>query len=137
MERLHRLGLTWVLVCLVSIFGTLWTYGEELEVSEKVPELRAEAAVLVDGDTGRILFSENGKVPMAMASTTKIMTCLIALEHTKPKDIVTISKYAASMPDVQLDAVEGDTFYIEDLLYSLMLESHNDVAVAIDRKSVV
>ena len=130
MERFYRLCLTWALVCLVSIFGTLWVYAEEIESPAEI-ELYAQAAVLVDGDTGRILYGKNENIEMAMASTTKIMTCLVALENSKPNDIVTISKYAASMPDVQLNAIEGDTFYIEDLLYALMMESHNDVAVAI------
>ena len=66
-----------------------------------------------------------------MASTTKIMTCILALEKGSPKDIVTVSKYAASMPDVQLNMQSGEQFRLADLLYSLMLESHNDTAVAI------
>ncbi|MEI3266620.1 MAG: serine hydrolase [Frisingicoccus sp.] len=74
---------------------------------------------------------ENEDEPMAMASTTKIMTCLVALENAELSDTVNISEYAASMPDVQLNAVAGDSFRLEDLLYALMLESDNDVAVAI------
>lgn len=66
-----------------------------------------------------------------MASTTKIMTCIIALESGNPDMQITVSKYAASMPDVQLNMKAGDKFYLKDLLYSLMLESHNDTAVAI------
>jgi len=122
--------LTWFLVCLVSIFGTLWVYGEDTEERKEL-ELHAQGAALVDGDTGRLLYGKNEDIPMAMASTTKIMTCLIALENSDMNDKVQISEYAASMPDVQLNAVQGDTFYMKDLLYSLMLESHNDVAVAI------
>ena len=129
-ERFYRLCLTWALVCLVSVFGTLWVRAEEMD-SFPDNQLHAQAAVLVDGETGRILYEKNANKEMAMASTTKIMTCLVALENSKPDDIVTISQYAASMPDVQLNAIEGDVFYIEDLLYALMLESHNDVAVAI------
>ena len=68
---------------------------------------------------------------MAMASTTKIMTCLVALENGAMDDVVEISENAAAMPDVQLDAAAGDHFLMEDLLYALMLESDNDVAVAI------
>ena len=66
-----------------------------------------------------------------MASTTKIMTCLVTLENANLDDVVTVSSYAAKMPDVQLNAREGEQYYLKDLLYSLMLESHNDVAVAI------
>lgn len=130
MERVVKICLTLVLSGLIGLAGTLWAYGEESE--EKDPEnLYARAAVLADGENGRILWEKNGDEPMAMASTTKIMTCLVALENASMDDVVEISEYAASMPDVQLDAVAGDHFFMEDLLYSLMLESHNDVAVAV------
>lgn len=66
-----------------------------------------------------------------MASTTKIMTCIVTLENGNLNDVVTISPYAARMPDVQLNVRAGEQYYLRDLLYSLMLESHNDVAVAI------
>lgn len=66
-----------------------------------------------------------------MASTTKIMTCILALEYGDPDEVVTVSAYAASMPDVQLNAREGEQYYLGDLLYAMMLESYNDVAVAV------
>ena len=67
-----------------------------------------------------------------MASTTKIMTCILALEHMKSEqEIVTASAEAASQPKVRLGVREGQQFYLRDLLYSLMLESHNDSAVMI------
>ena len=97
----------------------------------KKSSLTAKAAALVDASNGRVLYEKNGYEELPMASTTKIMTCIIALENANLDDVVTISKYAASMPDVQLNAVAGEKFYLRDLLYSLMLESHNDVAVAI------
>ncbi len=93
--------------------------------------LYAKAALLMDGENGRVLFGKNEKEAMPMASTTKIMTCIIALEYGNLEDEVTISAYAASMPKVHLGVREGETYYLKDLLYSLMLESHNDVAVAI------
>ncbi len=131
MIRLYRLCLTWICAFIISIAGTLWVNGKEETKNEEVLDLNAKAAVLLDGHTGRVLYGKNEKEPLAMASTTKIMTCLIALENAKLDDKVMISDYAASMPDVQLNAAAGDTFYMKDLLYSLMLESHNDVAVAI------
>ncbi len=131
MERLYRIGLTCVLACVVSFFGTLWVYSMSSKESETDLDLHAQSAILTDGDTSRILYGKNENIPLAMASTTKIMTCLIALENARMDEVVVISDYAASMPDVQLDAKCGDSFYMEDLLYALMLESHNDVAVAI------
>lgn len=93
--------------------------------------LYAQSAVLMDADTGRVLYEKNGYQEMPMASTTKIMTCIIALENGNLDDTVTISKYASTMPDVQLNVRPGEQYRLKDLLYSLMLESHNDVAVAI------
>ena len=93
--------------------------------------LYSTGAVLMDADSGRVLFAKNGKEPYAMASTTKIMTCILALELGEPEQIVTFSDYAASMPDVQMDARAGEQYYLEDLLYSTMLESHNDSAAAV------
>lgn len=93
--------------------------------------LYAKSAVLMDADTGRVLYERNGYEQMAMASTTKIMTLIVTLENADLEGIVTVSSYAASMPDVQLNIREGETYRLKDLLYSLMLESHNDSAVAI------
>ena len=94
-------------------------------------ELYSMSACLMDAESGRVLYGKNADEIRPMASTTKIMTCIIALECGNMKDVVKISKYAASMPDVQLNARTDDEFYLGDLLYALMLESHNDVAVAI------
>lgn len=65
------------------------------------------------------------------ASTTKVMTCILALELAKGDDYVQVSGNAASQPQTRLGMREGQQFYLEDLLYSLMLKSHNDSAVAI------
>ena len=93
--------------------------------------LYASAAVLMDADSGRVLYGKNADTPMAMASTTKIMTCIQVLEHADPDETLTVSSYAASMPKVKLYIKEGEQYRVGDLLYSLMLESHNDTAVAL------
>ena len=116
-----------VIMCLCFAAGA---EAEENTIEE--PEnLYAQSAVLMDADSGRILFAKNGQDERPMASTTKIMTCILALENRKPEDKVTVSAKAASQPEVRLGMREGQQFYLKDLLYSLMLESHNDSAVAI------
>ncbi len=97
----------------------------------KDSELYALSAVLIDGDSGRILYEKDGFTARPMASTTKIMTLIVALEQADPEELVTVSSYAAQMPDVQLGMKEGEQYRLGDLYYSLMLESHNDTAVAI------
>ena len=94
-------------------------------------ELHARAAVLMDADSGRVLYEKNASEQLPMASTTKIMTLLVTLENADLNSIVTVSSYAASMPEVKLHLREGEQYVLIDLLYSLMLESHNDSAVAI------
>lgn len=101
------------------------------EASEVPAGLYSTGAVLMDGDSGRVLFSKNAEETYAMASTTKIMTCILALELGDAQQVVTFSEYAASMPDVQMNAKAGEQYYLKDLLYSTMLESHNDSAVAV------
>lgn len=94
-------------------------------------ELYAKSAVLMDGDSGRILYEKNGHEAMANASTTKILTCILAMENCDMDSVVTVSTNAASQPKVHLGMHSGQTFYMKDLLYGLMLESFNDCAVAI------
>lgn len=103
----------------------------QAERSEDNLKLHALSSLLLDAENNRVLYEENGYQEMPMASTTKIMTCIVTLENADLSDVVTISAYAAKMPDVQLNVRSGEQFYLKDLLYSLMLESHNDVAVAI------
>ncbi|MBQ4283014.1 MAG: D-alanyl-D-alanine carboxypeptidase [Lachnospira sp.] len=93
--------------------------------------LYSKYACLMDADTGRILIGKNANTQVPMASTTKIMTLIIALEYGERDFVCTTSPYAATMPDVQLNAKSKETFVLDDLLYSLMLQSHNDSAVII------
>ncbi len=103
---------------------------QEKEAGEEL-QLYAQAAVLMDADSGRVLYGKNEEAKLPMASTTKIMTCILALEYGSPEEIVEVSSYAASMPKVKLYVKSGEKYYLRDLLYSLMLESHNDSAVVI------
>lgn len=118
------------LVCILTVLLMM-----EISIrvqAEGTPEnLYARSAVLMDADTGRILFGKNDNEVMPMASTTKIMTLLVTLEHADLDEIVEVSARAASMPDVQLHIRKGERYRLQDLCYSLMLESHNDSAVAI------
>lgn len=93
--------------------------------------LYAKSALLMDADSGRILYEKNGYQSMKNASTTKILTCIVALEYGDMSQLCTVSEYAASMPKVHLGMKKDQQFILMDLLYSLMLESHNDSAVVI------
>lgn len=105
--------------------------GESNKQQQPQLQLYAQAAVLMDADSGRVLYGKNEDEVLPMASTTKIMTCILALEYGNLDDIVEVSSYAVSMPKVKLYMKQGEKYRLGDLLYSLMLESHNDSAVAI------
>lgn len=96
-----------------------------------LPKVKAKGAVLIEQESGRVLYEQNGYDPLPMASTTKIMTCILALEKGKADDIVTASKRASQAPPVKLKLKVGEKQRLGDLLYALMLQSDNDVAVAV------
>lgn len=105
--------------------------GTTKKIKDEPGELYARSAVLMDADSGRVLFGKEEDIARPMASTTKIMTCIVALEHMTDNQIVTVSDYASRQPKVHLGVRLGQQFYLKDLLYSLMLESHNDSAVMV------
>ena len=109
--------------------GSLSVYANETSL-EKL-DLYAQSAVLMDAESGRILYEKDADKILPMASTTKIMTCILALENGCMEDYAMASSYAESMPKVKLNVKAGEYYKLEDLLYSLMLESHNDAAVVI------
>lgn len=101
------------------------------EEKSTTSQLYAHAAVLMDADNGRILLGKNEDEPLAMASTTKIMTCILALELGNIEDVAEVSAYGANQPKVHMGAKKGEAYRIGDLLHALMLESYNDAAVII------
>lgn len=126
-KRRNRAG--FFLGILLLLFGSMPAAAARQESEPN--QLFATAACLMDGDTGRVLFGKRETDPMEMASTTKIMTCILALENGGEQAVATASAQAAAAPKVHLGVYEGEQFLLGDLLYSLMLESHNDAAVMI------
>ena len=91
----------------------------------------ARGAVLIEADTGTVLFGQDENRQLPMASTTKVMTALIALENAELTDLVTAGKNASGVAGTSLYLSVGETLTLEQLLYGLMLRSGNDAAVAI------
>ena len=125
------LTVTFAFIFLISHPAFLLHCFAQEENTEVNLNLYAQSAVLMDADSGRVLYGKNEEQIMPMASTTKIMTCIVALENADMEDFVKVSSYAAGMPKVKLTMQEGEYYRLGGLLYSLMLESHNDTAVAI------
>ena len=105
--------------------------SSSLYANEVPGTIYSKGSVLIEKDSKRVLYEKNAHEKMAMASTTKIMTCIVAIESGKLDEIVTVSGRAARAPKVKLNLKKGEKQKLGDLLYSLMLESHNDTAVAI------
>jgi D-alanyl-D-alanine carboxypeptidase len=96
-----------------------------------VPQITSEGAVLMDADTGALLYSKNSETKYYPASITKLMTALLVAERTNLSDTVTFSKAATTNLEagaVTLNMTEGDKLTVEQSLYGLMLKSANDVA---------
>ncbi len=91
----------------------------------------ARAAILIEAETGRILYEKNAHEPLPMASTTKVMTALVALENASLSDTVTAGKNAFGVPGTSIYLSEGEQLSMEEMLYGLLLCSGNDAAVAI------
>lgn len=116
--------------CLAVFAAAVLFLLQPASVSAEEPkEIQARAACLMDGDSGRVLYGKEETVPLPMASTTKIMTCILVLEKGDLTAVTAASQKAASQPKVHLGVTKGEGFLVQDLLYSLMLESHNDSAV--------
>ena len=117
---------------IVSIFIYIIVCSIQIcEVSANDLKLNAKAAVIMDAQSGKILYGKSKDRKMPNASTTKILTCLYVLEHCDLDQMAVVSKNAAIQPKVRLGVREGEAYKVKDLLYGLMLESYNDCAVVL------
>ena len=91
----------------------------------------AKAAVLIERSTGNILLAAQENLPLPMASTTKVMTALLAMELGDPDAVVTVGRNAYGVPGTSIYLSEGERITLRDLLYGLLMASGNDAAVAI------
>ena len=117
-----------VLLCVCLIWVSL-PLSPHAEVS--APSLSAKSAVLIEADSGTVILSRNADLRLPMASTTKIMTALVALELAAPDTVITVDACAVGVEGSSIYLVEGEELTLEQLLYALLLESANDAAVAI------
>lgn len=116
------------------ILITIMTFTGILPVSSfaaEAPELIAESAVLIDAKSGEVLYDKVKDYQEYPASTTKIMTALLALENLSLDDVVTVSYNASYTEGSRIYLFEGEHVTVEQLLYAMMLESANDAAIAL------
>ena len=91
----------------------------------------AKACIIIDEASGRVLLSHNAEAALPMASTTKVMTALLAIELGDLDAPVTCSRNAFGVPGTSIYLAEGETLTLREMLYGLMLASGNDAATAI------
>ena len=119
-----RRWLIWILLLIILLPCGHAAASEELGID-------ARAAVLIDAASGRILYAQNENEMLPMASCTKIMTALLALENSSLEETVTAGKNAHGVTGTSIYLSEGESLSMEQMLYGLMLRSGNDAAVAI------
>ncbi len=120
-----------VLYCIISaifigVFVPFSAHAEGLDIS-----VSASSAVLIEAESGRVLYAKDADKRRPMASTTKIMTALVALENHDLDAPIKIPKEAVGIEGSSLYLTEGETLTLHELLYALMLRSANDAAAAI------
>ncbi len=118
---------TWSKWCL--LFLVLVTTGTVM--GDELPKVNATAAILVNAETGEVLYSKHSRDIMAPASTTKIMTAIIAIENGNLDRKIRVSRAAAAKPGSSMYLKRGEVQTLRNLLYGLMLASGNDSATAI------
>lgn len=115
----------------VSLLFVTPVNGYAQEDVVETPELMAEAAILMEAQSGQILYSKNADQPMYPASITKILTGIIAIESGKLDDVVTVSQNAFNAGGTRVYLEVGEQKELRDLVYGLLVNSGNDAAVAI------
>ena len=113
------------------IAATILAMFLSLPVYAESPQITAQSAVLIDQESGQVLYSKNPHEKRAIASTTKILTGLIAIENSSLQDIVTVTPKAASIGESTIHLEPSERLTLHDLLYGALLRSGNDACVAI------
>lgn len=119
-----------ILIALVIIL-ILGGFGSEIAWAKQTISTNASATALIDVTSGRLLYSEDGDIPMRIASLTKIMTAIVAIEYGDLASKVKVSKRAAGKEGSSIYLRIGEEMTLSNMLYGLMLRSGNDAATAI------
>ena len=117
------------ILALMVAFSAIFAYN--VKDTKAAVGVSAYSAILIEASTGRILYEENADEKRPMASTTKIMTAILALENCDTDEIVVVSENASGIGGSSIWLSVGEHMALSDMLFGLMLSSGNDAAVAI------
>ena len=120
-----------LVLTLLLVFGACILPIQAQEAPQSPPTLSAQSALLLEAENGGVVYEKNAHTRLPMASTTKIMTALVALELASPNTVILTDGRAVGTEGSSIYLCEGEELTLEELLYALMLESANDAAVAI------
>ncbi|RYL94849.1 D-alanyl-D-alanine carboxypeptidase [Sporolactobacillus sp. THM7-4] len=122
--RLQRAA--WIFFCMILCFSLL-----PGQARAEQPGVSAQSAVLMDQSSGRVLFEKNSHEKLPIASITKVMTAILAIESGKMDKTVIVSPKAATTEGSSVYLKPGEKIKLKDLVYGLMLRSGNDASIAI------
>jgi D-alanyl-D-alanine carboxypeptidase (penicillin-binding protein 5/6) len=122
-SRPRRL-LTALAACVAAALAVLPASG----LAAPVPQIDVRASALIDANTGQQLYGKNAKAELPIASTTKLMTALVTLEHARLDRTLSAPAYQLSAADSQIGLMEGDRMTVHDLVIAMMLPSADDAA---------
>ena len=113
-------------VLLAAVISTF--YCTVSTAATEMPEVTAKGAVVINADTGEVLFRKNADKRLPMASTTKIMTTILAIEHGRLDEQFTVDSHAVKTEGSSMGLCENDKVTVRALCYGMMLPSGNDAA---------
>ena len=119
------------LVALVALLAAAPAAAQAQGAERPPPVPNADAAIVVDGRNGELMFAKNANERQSIASTTKLMTALLTLEGARPREVFTAGDYVAAPVESQIGLRPGERMRVDDLIEALLLESANDAAAAL------
>lgn len=142
---MHKKKIAAILLILIFAFNGV-AYGKTNKISKKLviqdtfamapgaPDIKAKGAVLIDASSGQVLYGLDQNTPLLPASTTKILTGILAIEKLNLNDTITVSAKAAKVEGTRIGLFEGEKVKVSDLIYALLMNSANDAAIALAEK---
>jgi serine-type D-Ala-D-Ala carboxypeptidase (penicillin-binding protein 5/6) len=130
--RAAALAIAAAALTLAALAALLAAPAAHAQTAQRPPPVpRADAAIVVDGRDGDVMFAKNAGKRQSIASTTKLMTALLTLEGARPREVFTAGDYVAAPVESQIGLRPGERMTVRDLLVALLLESANDAAAAL------
>jgi len=129
--RVKTLSKKYLIIGTWALFFLLFSQSESKAQTFPNGFITARAAFLMDADTGAILYEKNSDLPLPPASTTKVMTAIVALERKSPDTFFRVSRNATRMPRCKIGVYAGEKWRMKDLLFSILLNSANDASVVV------